>query len=102
MKSKKSKAELAGLKKVSDDWKWTDTCKIVGFYRRSLNLSKNELSRLLGVALSTAGVWERGIKEPKASSLVKMAKLFGVSETELLHPSEEMKERIRMMNLEET
>ena len=102
MKGEADKEVKAGLKKVSDDWKWKDTCRIVEFYRRSFNLKKNELSKLLGVVDSTVLVWERGIKEPKASSLVKMAKLFGVSETELLHPSEEMKERIRMMNLEET
>ena len=82
------------LKKVFD---WKNSCKVVGFYRRSLNLTKAKLAEFLGVMPSTVGVWERGIKEPKASSLVNLAQVFGVSETELLtellHPSEEVKKR---------
>ena len=83
-------------KKVFD---WKNSCKVVGFYRRSLNLTKAKLAEFLGVMPSTVGVWERGIKEPKASSLVNLAQVFGVSETELLHPSEEVQKKIKEMNL---
>ena len=77
-------------------FEWKNICSVVGFYRRSLNLTKAKLAGLLGVMPSTVGVWERGIKEPKASSLVKLAKFFGVSETELLHPSAEVREKMNM------
>ena len=86
----------AGLGKM---FEWKDVCKTVEFYRRSLNLSQNKLARLLGVMPSTVGVWERGIKEPRASSLVRLARTLNVSEIDLLHPSEEMKKKMEEMNL---
>ena len=77
---------------------WKDVCKTVEFYRRSLNLSQRGLARILGVESTTVGVWERGIKEPKASNLAKLAQVFGVSETDLLHPSAKVQKKIDKMN----
>ena len=88
----------AGLKTTVFNWK--DVCKTVEFYRRSLNLSQRELARLIGVMSSTVCFWEKGTKEPKASSLVKLANLFGISERDLLHPTHEAQEWMKM-NLKE-
>ena len=78
----------AGQKKVYD---WKETGKAIGFYRRSLHLTMCELAKKMGAVVSTISFWERGIKEPKISNLVAVAKILGVSEMDLLHPSEEVK-----------
>ena len=73
------------------------------FYRRSLNLTKYKLAKSLGVTTNIVCWWEEGRKEPKISNFVKLTQVLGVSETEFLHPSEEVKEKIKQMqtNLEE-
>ena len=81
-----SKAE----QKQAYDWK--ETGRVIGFYRRSLHLSQDEVAERIGAGCnSTISFWERGIKEPKISNLVAVAEVLGVSETDLLHPSEEVK-----------
>jgi len=85
---------------LAETFEWKKTCKVIEFYRRSLNLSKYRLAIILGVTGAIVGWWERGIKEPKTSSLVKLARAFGVSETELLHPSDEVKEKMKEMGLD--
>ena len=78
----------AGQKKAYD---WKETGKAIGFYRRSLHLTMYELAKKMGAVVSTISFWERGIKEPKISNLVAVAKILGVSEMDLLHPSDEVK-----------
>ena len=75
---------------------WRETGRVMGFYRRSLNLTKSEVARLVGVVGSTVSFWERGIKEPKISHVVAVAHLFGLSEMDLLHPSEEVMKWVNM------
>ena len=75
---------------------WRETGRVIGFYRRSLHLSQNEVARRMGGVNSTLSFWERGIKEPKISNLVAVAEILGVSETDLLHPSEEVKKWANM------
>ena len=70
---------------------WKETGRVIGFYRRSLHLSQDEIAKRMGGVNSTISFWERGIKEPKISNLVAVAEILGVSEMELLHPSEEVK-----------
>ena len=77
-------------------FEWKNSCKVVEFYRRSLNLTQDDLAELLGVTHVAVGYWERGIKEPKISNFVNLAQVFGVSETELLHPSAELRGKINM------
>ena len=84
---------------LTEVYEWKNSCKVMGFYRRSLNLSKSKLAVLLGVTSAIVGCWERGIKQPTISNFVKLAKVFGVSETEFLHPSEEVKNKISQMKL---
>ena len=76
---------------------WRETGRVIGFYRRSLHLSQDEIAERIGSGCnSTVSFWERGIKEPKISNLVAVAEALGVSETDLLHPSEEVKKWANM------
>ena len=84
---------------LTEVYEWKNSCKVMGFYRRSLNLSKSKLAVLLGVTSAIVGCWERGLKEPKISNFVKLARVLGVSEVELLYPSDEIKKKISDMSL---
>ena len=84
---------------LTEVYEWKNSCKVMGFYRRSLNLSKSKLAVLLGVTSAIVGCWERGLKEPKISNFVKLARVLGVSEVELLYPSDEIKKKISDMGL---
>ena len=81
----KSKAE------ARQPYDWKETGRVVGFYRRSLHITQDEITKRMGGVRSTISFWERGIKEPKISNLVAVAEALGVSEMELLHPSDEVK-----------
>lgn len=74
---------------------WKKSCKVMGFYRRSLNVSQRELAVLVGVTHVIIGCWERGIKEPKISNFVKLARALGISELELMYPSDELKKKMK-------
>lgn len=60
--------------------------------RKELNLSQREFVRLLGVPRNSLQMWEGGKCNPNIEGLMKLAKFFGVTETELLHPKDEFKE----------
>lgn len=57
-------------------------CKI-GFkileLRKSLKLSQQKLADEIGVSQKAIDFWEKGINEPKASYVLKLANYFGVS-----------------------
>ena len=80
-------------------FKWRNYCKVMGYYRRSLNLTKEKLAYSLGVTPAIVGYWESGIKEPKISNFMNLTRVLGVSETEFLHPTDEVKEKMKAMNL---
>ena len=86
--------ELKAGQKQGYDWK--EAGRAIGFYRRSLHLTMPELAKKMGVVVSTISFWERGIREPKISYLVAVAKALGVSEMDLLHPSDEVKKWANM------
>ena len=78
--------------KARQPYDWKETGRVIGFYRRSLHLSQDEIAKCIGAGCnSTISFWERGIKEPKISNLVAVAEALGVSEMDLLHPSDEVK-----------
>ena len=84
---------------IAESFVWKNSCKVMEFYRRSLNLTQAKLGILLGVTQAIVGCWERGVKQPTISNFVKLARALGVSELELLYPSEEVKKKIEEMNL---
>lgn len=52
--------------------------------RLERGLSQAALAKEIGVSQKAIDYWERGINEPKASYIVALADLFGVSCDELL------------------
>lgn len=75
--------------------------KTMRWYRRSFNMSQRELAERTGISVLCINQWERGLnKFFRVDGLVKMAQLFGVSELDLLYPSDEVKKWINMSSEE--
>lgn len=56
--------------------------------REERGLSQQSLAKEIGVSQKAIDFWERGINEPKASYLIKLAEYFGVSVDYLLGRTE--------------
>jgi len=52
--------------------------------RQESNLSQSALAKIIGVSQKAIDYWERGVNEPKASYIIKMADFFDVSTDYLL------------------
>lgn len=52
--------------------------------RLEKNLSQKKLAQEICVTQKAIDFWEKGINEPKASYIIKLAKFFGVSSDYLL------------------
>ena len=48
-------------------------------FRKQMNLTQRELAESVGVSQKTIDFWEKDINEPKATSLINLAKFFGVT-----------------------
>lgn len=44
-----------------------------------MNLTQRELAESVGVSQKSIDFWEKDINEPKATSLINLAKFFGVT-----------------------
>ncbi len=82
--------------KLNQLYDWQELSKSMAWYRRSFNLTQLEFAKLINVDNSKVSRWESGQTQPKAEDVVNAARLFGISEQDLLHPSGEVK---RLMNL---
>lgn len=58
--------------------------------RRWIDMTQKDLAKAIGVSLSTVADWERGTRNPSIGNLTALAGVFGMTETELLHPREEV------------
>ena len=58
--------------------------------RRWIDMTQKDLAKAVGVSLSTVAEWERGNRTPSVEKLTELAGVFGMTETELLHPKEEV------------
>ena len=77
--------------KTKQVYDWRETGRAVKFYRRALQLTQSEVSkRIGGGSNSIISNWEKGLREPRLSNFVAVAQALGVSEMDLLHPSEEV------------
>ena len=65
--------------------------KKLKFFRTSYKMTQETLALKLGVTRQTVSKWEKGISVPDADALVKIADIFGVSESELLGAGEPLK-----------
>lgn len=52
--------------------------------RNEANLSQQKLASIIGVTQKAIDFWEKGINEPKASYIIKLAQFFNVSTDYLL------------------
>ena len=57
---------------------------IIKALRKENNLSQKALAEKIGVSQKAIDYWERGINEPKASYIIKLADFFHVSADYLL------------------
>ena len=55
------------------------------YYRERTGLSMQKLSELIGVQLNTIWRWETGKASPSVEIAKGLAKIFGITESELLH-----------------
>ena len=68
--------------------------------RKRMNLTMAGLGHLVGAEKSTVCRWEKGDIKPTVDGLIRLAKLFGVTETELLHPTAENEENEDSKNVQ--
>ena len=52
--------------------------------RKEQNLSQGQLASAMDVSRQAVSKWENGTSEPSTSNLFALAKLYGISVTELL------------------
>ena len=57
-------------------------------------MTQRDLAKALGVSVSTVSDWEKGNRNPSVEKLTELAGVFGMTETELLHPKEEVSSMI--------
>lgn len=71
--------------------------KTIRWYRRAFDISQREFAKRIGSSLVSVNQWEQGnSKGWRVGSLAKVARFFGISEQDLLHPSDEVKKWINM------
>ncbi len=83
-------------KETSPTYDWRELCKVIAWYRRSFNITQHEFAKRINIHYSTISRWESGKSQPRAEELVKAARLFGISEQDLLYPSDEVKKWVNM------
>ena len=71
-------------------------------FRIEKGLSQAELAQKVGVSQGAIYFWEKGINEPTAGCIIKLAKVFGVTADELLSyqsdKADNLSERERKIN----
>ena len=58
--------------------------EIIKELRIEFKLSQQALAKIIGVSQKAIDFWERGVNEPKASYIIKLADFFNVSTDYLL------------------
>ena len=61
--------------------------------RLALGMSQTKFAQALDLSPSTVSLWEKGKIKPGVDSIIALAKFFGITEQELLHPKEETEEK---------
>ncbi len=57
-------------------------------HRKRCQMTQEFVAESLGVSRQAVSKWEQGISDPSTSNLLALAKLYGISAEELLHPLE--------------
>ena len=61
--------------------------------RLELSMRQLDLARAVGVSKSAVSLWEKGETSPNYKTLLKVAKVLGMSARDLFYPLEETKEK---------
>lgn len=61
-------------------------------YRKAKKFTQKQIADLLGVERSTYAMWETDKRQPLMNHIKNLAKIFNISETELLHGSQQPQE----------
>ena len=69
--------------------------------RKEMKLNQIELAEMIGIKSETLSLIERGVSEPRSTTLKKMSKTLNVSYLDLLTNSREIKEAIKNEVLEQ-
>lgn len=65
--------------------------------RQKAGLSQELMAKHIGIALATYKRWEYGKTEPRASEIIKLCEVLGVSEAELLRDPVEKRWEVRVI-----
>lgn len=65
--------------------------------RQKAGLSQELMAKHIGIALATYKRWEYGKTEPRASEIIKLCEVLGVSEAELLRNPVEKRWEVRVI-----
>ena len=57
--------------------------------RKRKRMTQTDLAHSVGVNLSTVTRWERGVFKPRIDDLIALARVFEVTEQELMYPKGE-------------
>lgn len=66
-------------------------------WRKRIGLTQEKLADLVNVHLNTLSRWELGQREPRASEIIKLCEVLGVSEAELLRDPAEKRWEVRVI-----
>lgn len=69
--------------------------------RKEMKLNQIELAKMIGIKSETLSLIERGVSEPRSTTLKKMSETLNVSYLDLLTNSREIKEAIKNEILEQ-
>lgn len=58
------------------------------YYRTRANMTQEYVAQTLGVSRQAVSKWENGTSDPSTANLLALAKLFGISASELLESIE--------------
>lgn len=66
-------------------------------WRKQAGLTQEKLADLVSIHLNTLSRWESGQREPRASEIIKLCEVLGVSEAELLRDPVEKRWEVRVI-----
>lgn len=67
----------------------SEFAKRLKYQRQRRGLNQQQIAKAMGVSQVSVSNWERGVKEPNFSRLVKLSKLFGQTTDYMLGVSDE-------------
>ena len=67
---------------------------LIRHYRKQKKLTQQELAQLVSCSIDTVKRWEKGLREPKASDITRLAQVLGCTEADLLNGPDDGKIKV--------